>query len=69
MILTQRDKELFRKNPMRALEALTPGGSEFAGDPVYCYAYIKNKIETLQDLVICKQKEINHIRSGINLED
>ena len=34
----------------RVLESLTPGGSEFAGDPDACAAYVHKKISTLQDI-------------------
>jgi hypothetical protein len=57
--LTAARSKLYRENPMRALEDLTPGGSEFCGDAAYCYLYIKKKMETLQDQLIAAHKRLN----------
>jgi hypothetical protein len=35
---------------MRALESLTPSGSEFVGDVNACVAYVHKKISTLQNI-------------------
>ena len=42
--------ESAHKKTMLLLEWLTPGGSEYVGDADRCVEYIRNKIETLQDI-------------------
>ncbi len=36
----------------RALEGLTPGGSEFANDPERCAAYVRDTIEHQHRMII-----------------
>lgn len=38
-------KESGRQDPMRVLESLTPGGSEFHNEAMYCGIYIKNRLD------------------------
>ena len=47
---------------MRALEDLTPSGSEFFEDPQFCYAYVRGKITHMQDSLIRAHKELNRLR-------
>jgi hypothetical protein len=47
---------------MKALEELTPGGSEFWEDPVFCFRYIKNRLTTVQDLLIKTAGERNKLQ-------
>ena len=44
---------------MKALEELTPGGSEFWEDPEFCKQYIRRKLDTLWEQIVKRQKQLN----------
>ncbi len=46
---------------MRALESLTPNGSEFVNDPEACAAFVKDRL----DFVIKLAKESNALRKAL----
>lgn len=46
---------------MKALEDLTPGGSEFVEDPKFCFEYIKRKVTDLFDAVKKRQIKNNQL--------
>lgn len=48
----------------RALVGLTPGGSEFVGDPERCTQHLLNRFETLVRLFKEKMSEITELRAA-----
>lgn len=42
----------------RALEGLTPGGSEFVNDPEYCAQYVRNQRTHQHETIIRQQLKI-----------
>jgi hypothetical protein len=44
--------ETILKQYKRALEGLTPGGSEFANDPERCAAFVRDKMEHRHRLIV-----------------
>lgn len=45
----------------KALVSLTPGGSEFCGDPEYCVKYIKEFQKVQHEFIIKLIKEIKEL--------
>ena len=54
---------------MRALEDLTPSGSEYVNDPEFCLKYIKDKLAWLHNKTIEQQKKINGLDGIIKSKD
>ncbi len=51
---------------MQALCSLTPGGSEFANDPVACVDYVRGKVFSLSASIVKYIKERNVLRNSHN---
>lgn len=47
--------------PQRLLEDLTPGGSEFAGDAEFSARWVKEKMRTLQQMIVRLSAEKNEL--------
>jgi hypothetical protein len=47
----------------RALEGLTPGGSEFVNDPEYCAQWIRERREYQHETIIRQQRAIKEHES------
>lgn len=55
---------------MRALEELTPSGSEYVNDVEHCYKHIRHKIDNLFDLVKkCTVKKNQLIKEMLSTND
>lgn len=50
----------------RALCSLTPGGSEFAGDPEYCVRVIREQRMTQHQLLVDTIKELKAAKEALN---
>ena len=63
-ILTANDVEaaLGKCPAMKALEDLTPSGSEFWEDPQYCFKHVRDKMKMLYDSLIRARGELNQYR-------
>lgn len=48
----------------RALVGLTPGGSEFVGDPEKCIKFVEERREALMRLFIDKKAELERLKSS-----
>lgn len=47
---------------MRALESLTPSGSEFVNDVDTCVQYIRQRLLSQHEMIVRQQKELNVLR-------
>lgn len=50
----------------RSLQSLTPGGSEFAGDPKACEEYLRHQRDLDKKLIVKLMLENRELRSKLN---
>lgn len=63
-IRNQNWEEKYKK-VMRALESLTPSGSEFVDDPERCVAFVKSYRETMMNVIRQTKIELNELKEKL----
>lgn len=49
-----------------ALQSLTPGGSEYVDDPERCVAFLRDKFDSLHDIILKQQNALAEARAELN---
>jgi hypothetical protein len=57
----------FKCPAMKALEDLTPSGSEFVNDPTFCHAYLRRRLTTAGELLKQKTIHLHNMQKQIDL--
>lgn len=52
---------------MRALESLTPGGSEYVNDVERCVAFVRGSRESLMRVLVKTKQEMNDLKDELRL--
>lgn len=65
-ILVLLDQQQKKCPAMRALEELTPGGSEFYEDPAFCKRYLRDQQTTRHQLLIDTKVELKMLQQKLN---